>query len=108
MFARERTIPSVSVTPDTILVQDGEPIPATVEEETVVLSMRAGAYFGFNRVGTEIWCMLAQPRRVGEIFDQLTLTHDVDTDTVTRDVTTFLDALIKRRLLRVVEPEKGR
>jgi hypothetical protein len=98
----------VSVTPDTILVQDGEPIPATVEEETVVLSMRAGAYFGFNRVGTEIWAMLAQPRRVGEIFDSLALSHDVDAGTMTRDVTAFLDALIKRRLLRVVDPGKRR
>ncbi len=99
---------SVAVTVDTIVVQDSEPIPTTIEEETVVLSMRAGAYFGFNRIGTEIWAMLAQPRRVGEIFDRLLLAHDVDVDTMTRDVTAFLDALIKRRLLRVVGPGVGR
>lgn len=98
----------MTVTVDTIVVQDGEPIPATIEEETVVLSMRASAYFGFNRVGTEIWTMLTQPRCVGEIFDLLSQSHDVDADTMTRDVTAFLDALIKRRLLRVVDSGKDR
>lgn len=96
------------MTIDTILVQDGEPIPATVQEEVVLLSLRAGAYFGFNRVGTRIWNMLTEPRRVGEIFDLLSQTHDVDADTMTRDVTEFLDALIGRRLVRVVNPGEVR
>ena len=46
---------TVAVTADTILVRDNEPMPTTVDEEVVVLSVRAGAYFGFNRIGTEIW-----------------------------------------------------
>ncbi len=98
----------MTVTVDTILVRDSEPIPATVEEETVVLSIRAGAYFGFNRVGTEIWNMLMEPRRVGDIFDLLSQTHEVDAATMTRDVTVFLNSLINRRLLRVVDPGKVR
>jgi hypothetical protein len=96
----------VTVTADTILVQDSEPIPATVDEEVVVLSVRAGAYFGFNRVGTEIWNMLTEPRRVGQILDSLSQAHDVDADTMTRDVTRFLQDLIERRLVRVIDPGK--
>ena len=77
----------MTVTVDTILARDSEPIPATVGEEVVVLSIRAGSYFGFNRVGTEIWNMLAEPRRVDQIFDALSQSHDVDADTMIRDVT---------------------
>jgi hypothetical protein len=98
----------VTVTDDTILVRDDEPVPATVDDEVVVLSLRAGSYFGFNTVGSEIWNMLAQPRRVGEILDELGKLHEVDADTVTRDVTPFLQMLIKNRLVRVVEPGKAR
>jgi hypothetical protein len=93
---------TTSVTVDTILIQDGEPISTAVAEEVVLLSIRAGAYFGFNRVGTQIWNMLAEPRRVGDIFDFLLQTHDVDADTMVRDVAEFLDDLIRRRLVRVV------
>jgi hypothetical protein len=98
----------VTVTVDTILVQDNEPIPATVDEQMVVLSIRAGAYFGFNKVGTEIWNMLTEPRRVGQILDSLSQAHDIDADTMTRDVTRFLQDLIERRLVRVIDPGKIR
>jgi Coenzyme PQQ synthesis protein D (PqqD) len=94
----------MTVTVDTILARDSEPIPATVGEEVVVLSIRAGSYFGFNRVGTEIWNMLSEPRRVDQIFDALSQLHDVDAETMIRDVTPFLQTLIERRLVRVVDP----
>jgi hypothetical protein len=69
-----------------------------------VLSVRAGACFAFNSVGSEIWNMLAEPRRVAQIFEALSRLHDVDADTMTGDVLPFLQTLIDRRLLRVVDP----
>jgi hypothetical protein len=92
----------VDLTVETILVQDSEPISALVEEQVVVLSARAGSYFGFNRVGSEIWDMLAEPRHVREIFDTLSRSYDVESDILARDVTLFLQKLLERRLLRVV------
>jgi hypothetical protein len=97
---------ATSVTADTILVQDSEPISAIVQENIVLLSIRAGAYFGLNRTGGLIWNMLIEPRRVGEIFEVLAQTHDADLDTMTRDVVEFLDTLIKRQLVRVVSPDE--
>lgn len=96
------------VTVDSILVRDGEPIATTLDDEVVLLSMRAGSYYGFNRVGTEIWNLLAEPRPVGHIFDELAQLHDVDRGTMIRDVTTFLQTLIDRRLVRVVDAESTR
>ena len=68
----------MSVTIDSILVQDKEPTAADLDGGAVVLSVRAGAYFGFNQVASEIWTMLAEPCRVGQIFDSLSERHDVD------------------------------
>ena len=96
------------VTVDSILVQDREPVATTVDDEVVLLSMRAGSYYGFNRVGTEIWNMLAEPCPVVRILDELSQFHEVDRGTMTRDVTTFLQTLIDRRLVRMVDPENGR
>ena len=87
---------------DTILVREIEPASAIVDDNAVLLSVQAGAFFRLNRVGTEIWEMLIKPRRVGEIFDVLSQSYDVDGNTLTRDVTEFLEALVKRHLVRVV------
>jgi len=90
------------VTIDSILVQDNEPTAADVDGRVVVLSVRAGSYFDFNRVATEIWCMLTEPCRVSEIFHSLSRRHDVDAETMARDVTPFLQTLVTHRLIRVV------
>ena len=94
----------MSVTIKSILIRDKEPITAALDEGDVVLSVRAGAYFGFNRVATEIWSMLAEACRVGEIFERLAEHHDVDAETLARDVTPFLQTLVDQRLVRVTDP----
>jgi len=96
----------MSVTADTILVRDSEPAFVTLEESVVLLSIRRGAYFSLNSVGTQIWNMLVEPRRVGDIFDLLAQTHDVNADTLTRDVAEFLNMLVKRDLIRVVSADR--
>jgi hypothetical protein len=97
----------LQITIDSVLVQDEEPTAANLDGGAVVLSVRAGSYFGFNQVATEIWDMLAAPCRVGQIFDSLAERHDVDCDTLTRDVTPFLQTLVAHRLLRVIDPGDG-
>jgi len=94
----------LSVTIDSVLVQDKEPTAADLDGSVVVLSMRAGSYFGLNRVATEIWNMLAEPCRVGQIFDSLSERHDVDAETLACDVTPFLQTLVEHRLVRVIDP----
>jgi Coenzyme PQQ synthesis protein D (PqqD) len=95
---------ALSVTIDSILIRDREPTEAAFDEGVVVLSVRAGAYFAFNGVATEIWSMLTKPCRVGEIFEHLSEHHDVDDKTLTRDVTPFLQTLVEQRLVRVIDP----
>jgi hypothetical protein len=98
----------LSVTIDSVLVQDKEPTAADLDGQVVVLSVRAGAYFGFNPVASEIWAMLAEPCRVGRIFDSLSQHHDVDAQTLARDVTPFLQTLVEHRLVRESDPGDGR
>lgn len=93
---------------DSILVRDREPRSAELDGGTVLLSLREGAYFGLNAVASEIWDMLAVPRRVSEVFAVLEEGHEVDAQTLASDVAPFLQELIDHRLLRVVEPGEAR
>lgn len=101
--SQSRNRDATSITAQTILVRDSELTLAVVEQRAVVLSLRAGAYFEFNGVGTEIWNMLAEPRSVGQIFDELSRRFDVDAKAIARDVPPFLQHLIKQGLLHVLD-----
>jgi Coenzyme PQQ synthesis protein D (PqqD) len=94
----------VDLTIDSVLVQDGEQLSTSLDDQVVVLSIRAGTCFGFNRVGRDIWNMLAEPNRVGDICDKLSNLYDVDAATAMRDVGPFLQNLIARRLVRAIDP----
>jgi hypothetical protein len=97
----------LAVSPDTILVRSTEPVATTmVDGNVVVLSIRAGSYFDFNRVGSEIWILLGEPQRVTRILDVLGQNYDVDRDTLTRDVVVFLQNLVEARLVSVLAPEE--
>ena len=105
IVSRQRLANRTLLTSETILVRRSEPVSAPVAGNVVLLSLEAGAYFGINRVGSQIWNMLDKPCRLGDMLDALARSHDVDRDTVTRDVGDFLDTLIERRLVRVVTPD---
>ena len=89
--------------PDSVVVRDSEPVTATVDQEVVMLSVRAGAYFGLNGAGSEIWTMLGEPRRVADICAALAPHYDVDEQTLARDVAQFLRALVERGLVRLAD-----
>jgi hypothetical protein len=94
------------VTIESILVQDSEPVGADLDGGSVLLSLRAGAYFSLNPIASEIWRMLAEPCRVGQIIASLSDGHDADAQTVAGDVTPFLQTLVDHRLVRVIDPRE--
>jgi hypothetical protein len=95
----------LNLSPHSVLVQDKTLPTAELDGRAVVMSLRAGAYFDFNRVGTEIWRMLAEPCPVGRIFDSLSESHLVDREIVVREVTPFLQTLLEERLIRTMPPD---
>jgi hypothetical protein len=52
--------------------------------------------------------MLSEPRRVGEIFETLSQSHEVDATTLSRDVLPFLQTLIEQRLARQIDRDDAR
>ena len=97
----------MTVSLSSVVVQEDEPIAAEVDGEVVMLSERAGAYFGLDGIGSEIWKLIAQPRRVSDLCQSLAQRYDADGKTLTHDVTSFLDELLARRLVCLVDEPSG-
>ena len=58
----------------------------TVGEETVLLDLASGTYFGLDPVSTRIWHLLSEGNTVAAVCDNMLTEFDVTRDTLEADV----------------------
>jgi hypothetical protein len=78
-------------------------IACNVMEETVLLDLNSGVYFGLDPVGTRIWAMLGSPRRVSDLRDDLLQEFEIDSSTCEKSVCQFMNELAAKGLVNVIE-----
>jgi hypothetical protein len=74
-------------------------IACNLMEETVLLDLQSGVYFGLNPVGTRIWALMGSPRRLNDIRDELLEEFDVDAETCESSVRQFVNELAGKGLV---------
>lgn len=74
-------------------------IAAELDDESVLLNVETGMYFGLDPVGTRIWQLLEGGSTQSEILDTLLNEYDVEPDRVGTDVEVFLDILEAKGLV---------
>jgi hypothetical protein len=67
-------------------------------DESVILNLDSGVYFGLDEIGTRIWQLLEQ-RDVGEVCETLQSEYDVPAERVEADVTALIDRLSAKGLV---------
>jgi hypothetical protein len=87
---------------DSFVVCDGA-MSRELGDETVILSLDTGNYFGLNPVGTEVWRRLRNDQTLGQLLAELAAGFDVAPETLERDVRRLLDDLCARGLVQVRE-----
>ena len=87
------------------VVLSDEQVSTSLGDETVILGMADGVYYGLDAVGARLWTLLATPQRVSELVSAVTREFDVRADECERDVLALLDELAERRLVREVAAE---
>jgi hypothetical protein len=66
---------------------------SAVGDETVLLQVKRGVYYGLDAMGTRIWVGLNEGRTPAEICRQIAAQHDVPLETVETDARAFLQDL---------------
>jgi hypothetical protein len=74
-------------------------LAADVSGETVILSLDEGAYYGLDVVGTRVWTLLRERRRVREIRDALVAAFDVTTERCEADLLALLEDMARHDLV---------
>ena len=87
---------------DSCVVLSDEQVSTSLGQETVILGMGDGVYYGLDAVGARVWALLATPRRVSELVRVVVGEFDVTSEQCERDVLALLDELSERRLVREV------
>ena len=82
------------------VVLSDEQVSTSLGEETVILGMGDGVYYGLDAVGARVWTLLATPQRVSELVSAVTQEFDVGAEECERDVLALLDELAERHLVR--------
>lgn len=90
---------------DSCVVVSDEQVSTALGDETVILGMEDGVYYGLDAVGARVWTLLAIPRRVSELVSTITDEFEVTPEQCERDVLALLDELSERRLIREVSGE---
>ena len=70
-----------------------------VGDETVLLDLASGVYFGLDGVGKRIWDAVGEGRSIGEIAAIITAEFEVDEVRAQADVVAFTSDLVERGLL---------
>jgi hypothetical protein len=74
-------------------------IDSAVGDETVLLQLTKGTYYGLDPVGTRVWALLKEGRNPAQICETLTQEFDAPPETIEQDVSQFLEALLRNEIV---------
>jgi hypothetical protein len=84
----------------TVKVTDRQ-VACAVADETVILQLSEGVYYGLNSVGSCIWRAVQDPCQVSRIVDAVVADFDVSRDRCLDDVRELIAELAKHELVVV-------
>jgi hypothetical protein len=93
--------PDIAVSHDSIVTVTQMQVSCEVNGETVILHFDSGNYFGLNDVGTLVWNMIGQPRRVSDLRDAIVHEFEVEPERCERELLNLLAELSERGLIEV-------
>ncbi|MFN3990814.1 MAG: PqqD family protein [Erythrobacter sp.] len=74
-------------------------IANAVADETVILHLGSGTYFGLDAIGARLWDAIVAGTPVSDVVEAVLATYDVDRATVERDMRELLASLAENDLI---------
>ena len=85
------------IVPSQVLARD-------VGEETVILDLATGTYFGLNPVGARMWQLMADGKTLAETCDTIEAEYQAARPEIEQDLAKLVDELAARGLISLGLP----
>jgi len=89
------------IAPDSRLSRVQNMLSTELDQETVLMSIDAGAYYGLGGSAQTIWNILEVPVTFSDLVDRLVKEYRVSPETCAADLERFLVKMEREGLLRV-------
>lgn len=84
----------------TRLVRVENILSTELDEETILMSIEAGSYFGMEGTARRIWALLVEPHTLEELGTRLSREYQVTPAQCEKEILPFLTQLMKEGLVR--------
>lgn len=84
---------------NSIVMHNQEIIHSGMDQETVMVNLERGQYYGLNPAGSAIWAQLAHPLPVADLCRRLQNEYNVPEEQCQREVLAYLQELYEEGLI---------
>jgi len=90
---------SLHISDDTLITRNTGLLAAAVQDETVMMDIESGRYYGLDDIGSAIWQRLEAPCRFGTLIDGLVAEYDADRAVIAGDVRKLLSIMAEHKVV---------
>lgn len=76
-------------------------LSAELDDETILMSIDRGHFYGMGRTARRIWQLVAKPQKVADLIDLLAEEYQVSSSVCGPDVLEYLQVLHREQLIAV-------
>lgn len=88
--------------PDQKLRRNPDLVHANMGDETVLMSLTNGEYYGMNEVGSRIWTALEEAHSLEQLIDKLVEVYGITRSQCQQDIDSFLNALLEKGIVEII------
>ncbi|HEX8463857.1 MAG TPA: PqqD family protein [Abditibacterium sp.] len=90
-----------TLTKNSTVVAITEQVSTDLAGKTAILNLKNGTYYSLDPVGSPLWTLLQEERRVGELCDAMVHKYKIEPAQCEKDLLTFLQQLWDQGLICV-------
>ncbi len=83
------------------LTRDKKPLSTELGNETVLMSIESGRYYGLEGTAQRIWSLLTTPQSLSDLSIHLAKEYEVSPGQCAEDILPFIEEMISEGLLKV-------
>ena len=94
---------TATITIDTTIKRAEIIVSSELTDETVMMNVEKGSYYGLDDIETKLWQIVETPTSVSALCDSLLSNYDISREQGEADVLTFVNELHAEGIIEVVE-----